>query len=73
VDPLAVIAGLDPAIPIMWHGGARLSGMAGSEPGHDQSVQTEHVLSRMTAARALIGDAEISFEHRGVGFERRTR
>jgi hypothetical protein len=29
---LAVIAGLDPAIPIMWHGGALLSGMAGSSP-----------------------------------------
>jgi hypothetical protein len=28
----AVIAGLDPAIPIMWHGGASLSGMAGSSP-----------------------------------------
>jgi hypothetical protein len=28
----AVIAGLDPAIPIMWHGGAFISGMAGSSP-----------------------------------------
>jgi hypothetical protein len=28
----AVIAGLDPAIPIMWHGCAFLSGMAGSSP-----------------------------------------
>jgi hypothetical protein len=26
----AVIAGLDPAIPIMWHGCASLSGMAGT-------------------------------------------
>jgi hypothetical protein len=31
-DQLAVIAGLDPAIPIMWHGRAILSGMAGSSP-----------------------------------------
>jgi hypothetical protein len=30
--PTAVIAGLDPAIPIMWHGGALISGMAGSSP-----------------------------------------
>jgi hypothetical protein len=30
--PLAVIAGLDPAIPIIWHGRALLSGMAGSSP-----------------------------------------
>jgi hypothetical protein len=28
----AVIAGLDPAIPIMWHGRASISGMAGSSP-----------------------------------------
>jgi hypothetical protein len=28
----AVIAGLDPAIPMMWHGCALLSGMAGSSP-----------------------------------------
>jgi hypothetical protein len=28
----AVIAGLDPAIPIMWHGRALVSGMAGSSP-----------------------------------------
>jgi hypothetical protein len=37
-DPPAVIAGLDPAIPIMWHRCAFLSGMAGSsqvKPGHD--------------------------------------
>ena len=27
-----VIAGLDPAIPIMWHGRALISGMAGSSP-----------------------------------------
>jgi hypothetical protein len=32
MDPPAVIAGLDPAIPIMWHGRASLSGMAGSSP-----------------------------------------
>jgi hypothetical protein len=30
--PTSVIAGLDPAIPIMWHGCAFLSGMAGSSP-----------------------------------------
>jgi hypothetical protein len=29
---IAVIAGLDPAIPIIWHGRAILSGMAGSSP-----------------------------------------
>jgi hypothetical protein len=29
---MAVIAGLDPAIPIMWHSRASLSGMAGSSP-----------------------------------------
>jgi hypothetical protein len=34
----AVIAGLDPATPIMWHGLAFLSGMAGSDPGHGDSV-----------------------------------
>ncbi len=28
--PNAVIAGLDPAIPIVWHGCTFLSGMAGS-------------------------------------------
>jgi hypothetical protein len=28
----AVIAGLDPAIPIMWRGRASISGMAGSSP-----------------------------------------
>jgi hypothetical protein len=27
-----VITGLDPAIPIMWHSRASLSGMAGSSP-----------------------------------------
>jgi hypothetical protein len=32
IDPASVIAGLDPAIPIMWHGGALQSGMAGSSP-----------------------------------------
>jgi hypothetical protein len=32
MNPFAVIAGLDPAIPIMWHGCALLSGMAGSSP-----------------------------------------
>jgi hypothetical protein len=30
--PPAVIAGLDPAIPIMWHGRAILSGMAAPSP-----------------------------------------
>ena len=32
MDIFAVIAGLDPAIPMMWHGRASLSGMAGSSP-----------------------------------------
>jgi hypothetical protein len=32
LNPSAVIAGLDPAIPIMRHGYARMSGMAGSSP-----------------------------------------
>jgi hypothetical protein len=27
-----VIAGLDPAIPIMWHGRVFINGMAGSSP-----------------------------------------
>jgi hypothetical protein len=31
-QPPAVIAGLDPAIPIVGHGRAILSGMAGSNP-----------------------------------------
>jgi hypothetical protein len=31
-EPSAVIAGLDPAIPIKWRGRAFLSGMAGSSP-----------------------------------------
>jgi hypothetical protein len=35
MHPTAVIAGLDPAIPIIRHGGASTSGMAGSSPGHD--------------------------------------
>jgi hypothetical protein len=32
MDLFAVIAGLDPAIPIMRHGRASLSGMAGASP-----------------------------------------
>jgi len=32
MHPSTVIAGLDPAIPITWHGGALISGMAGSNP-----------------------------------------
>jgi hypothetical protein len=39
--PPAVIAGLDPATPIMWLGGAILSGMAGSSPAmtiHQKSI-----------------------------------
>jgi hypothetical protein len=32
MHPTSVIAALDPAIPIMWHGCAFLSGMAGSSP-----------------------------------------
>jgi hypothetical protein len=32
MDFSTVIAGLDPAIPIMWHGHTSLSGMAGSSP-----------------------------------------
>ena len=31
IQPL-VIAGLVPATPIMWHGGALLSGVAGTSP-----------------------------------------
>jgi hypothetical protein len=31
-EPIRVIAGLDPAIPITWHRRAFLSGMAGSSP-----------------------------------------
>ena len=32
VAPLGVIAGLDPAIPIMWHSRALISGRAGTSP-----------------------------------------
>jgi hypothetical protein len=32
VDPTRAIAEPDPTIPIMWHGCAYLSGMAGSSP-----------------------------------------
>ena len=32
MDSPVVIAGLDPAIPIIWHGPAIVSGMAGSSP-----------------------------------------
>jgi hypothetical protein len=35
--PSTVIAGLDPAIPIMWHGRASLSGM--DTPGHDPTMK----------------------------------
>jgi hypothetical protein len=38
MHPTAVIAGRDPAIPIIGHGCAAMSGMAGSsqvKPGHD--------------------------------------
>jgi hypothetical protein len=35
--PANVIAGLDPAIPIVWHGRASLSGMAGSSPAMTNS------------------------------------
>jgi hypothetical protein len=41
MDPSAVIAGLDPAIPIMWHGRAMLIGMAGSSPAMTNSVKTD--------------------------------
>jgi hypothetical protein len=36
----AVIAGLDPAIPIMWHGRALVSGLAGSSPAMTQVDRT---------------------------------
>jgi hypothetical protein len=32
MDLFAVIAGLDPAIPIMWHGRAPAIGVAGTSP-----------------------------------------
>jgi hypothetical protein len=32
IDPTALIAGLDPAIPTIRHGYASISGMAGSSP-----------------------------------------
>jgi hypothetical protein len=41
MDP--VIAGLDPAIPMMWHSRALLSGMAGSSPA--MTVKTNRGLN----------------------------
>jgi hypothetical protein len=35
MHPTAVIAGPVPAIPIIGHGCASMSGMAGVKPGHD--------------------------------------
>jgi hypothetical protein len=43
VCPPAVIAGLDAAIPIMWHGGALLSGMAGSSPAMTNPWEPERL------------------------------
>jgi hypothetical protein len=41
MDSPAVIAGLDPAIPITWHGRASLSGMAESSPATAISMKIE--------------------------------
>jgi hypothetical protein len=38
VNLSAVIAGLDPAIPIMWHSRALASGMAESSPAMTNSI-----------------------------------
>jgi hypothetical protein len=46
VNPLSVIAGLDPAIPIRWHGCALLSGMAGSSPA--MTVQQKQIMLRLS-------------------------
>jgi hypothetical protein len=47
----AVIAGLDPAIPIILHGRTTISGMAGSSPA--MTIQcTEHALANPPASRA---------------------
>jgi hypothetical protein len=36
----AVIAGLDPAIPSIWHSRATLGGMAGSSPAMTIQIET---------------------------------
>jgi hypothetical protein len=52
MHPAAVIAGLDPAIPITRHGGASMSGMAGVKPGHDVLCEANvHEQARTTLAR----------------------
>jgi hypothetical protein len=46
MDLSPVIAGLDQAIPIMSHGRAPLSGMAGSSPAMTIQLETEQALTR---------------------------
>ena len=38
LNQMVVIAGLVPATPIMWHGGALLSGVAGTSPAMTRSL-----------------------------------
>jgi hypothetical protein len=53
-----VIAGLDPAIPIMWHGRALLSGMAGSSPAMTYQWVRYTPLASVTRRRSsLISDS----------------
>ena len=48
---MRVIAGLDPAIPIVWHGRAFISGMAGLSPAmttsKELSVLQQHFADRV--------------------------
>ena len=58
VDLPAVIAGLDPAIPIMWYGRAFLSEMAGSSP-----AMTTPRVNRTVTAREAQACSRLVVEH----------
>jgi hypothetical protein len=66
VAPLAVIAGLDPAIPIMWHGCTSVSGMAGSSPAMTIRWGTRSSAQERNARRPQSGEVEaIRVHHLG--------
>jgi hypothetical protein len=43
INSPAVIAGLDPAIPMIWHDRALLSGMAGSSPAMTIPLESDEL------------------------------
>jgi hypothetical protein len=54
--PPAIIAGLDPAIPIMWHRSAPLSGVKPRvKPGHDHPVANARWFKRLTRSFSPAG------------------